>query len=421
MTITAADIIAVTNAVTKEWTRQRKAEERHNRSRHSREHLYSGRVGFTDVADDILPAGYAHASGNGQYTVDKRQFYYAVRDEFQERTGREITASYFSQALLVKYMNQNPEKTASWKITASPRGTLTIPNTGFDTRIPCGTIAIDEHLRHAAETCNPFADTQGTSIGQEWPSLAEGQRFQGVLYIEKEGFDPQLREAKIAERFDLAVISCKGQSVVAARAYVDHICRTLGGVPLVIAHDFDKAGFEISQCLTNVSDWARANDLVKYEFKNDINVTDLGLRLSDVEEYELKSERCQFHGDFASRSIATATEQAFLRTNRRVELNAFTAPDFIRWLTARLGTRFPERLIPEDNILAGAYLRALCVARLNQTIETTRQEAIDEASTAEIPEGLRQQIREQMAASGEAWDKAVYRLAETKVSRDDKD
>jgi hypothetical protein len=33
------------------------------------------------VADEILPGGYAHASGNGRYTVDKRQFYYAVRDD----------------------------------------------------------------------------------------------------------------------------------------------------------------------------------------------------------------------------------------------------------------------------------------------------------------------------------------------------
>src|SRR6266852_5462261 len=112
MTISAADILSVTKSVTKQWTKQRKAEERGRRSRQSRIYVYSDRVGFTEVAPEILPAGYAHASGNGLYTVDKRQFYYAVRDEFHERTGREITADYFSQNLLVKYMNQNPEETA---------------------------------------------------------------------------------------------------------------------------------------------------------------------------------------------------------------------------------------------------------------------------------------------------------------------
>src|SRR4051812_47578367 len=130
------DIRGMAAKVTKEWTKQRKAEERGRRSRYSRAYVYSDRVNFTEVAHEILPRGYAHASGDGKYTVDKRQFYYAVRDEFLETTGRQITADYFSQNLLVKYMNQNLRETASWKVTASPRGTLTIPNTGEDTRIP---------------------------------------------------------------------------------------------------------------------------------------------------------------------------------------------------------------------------------------------------------------------------------------------
>ncbi len=91
----------------------------------------------------------------------------------------------------------------------------------------------------------PFDDLENIAVRVEWPSLAEGQRYQGVLYIEKEGFDPQLREADIANRFDLAIISCKGQSVTAARMYVDQACRMGGGVPLFTAHDMDKAGFEM--------------------------------------------------------------------------------------------------------------------------------------------------------------------------------
>src|SRR5262249_31386906 len=149
----------------------------------------------------------------------------------------------------------------------------------------------EEHLANRGVSCDPFEDLEDIAVNIEWPSLAEGHRYQGLLYIEKEGFDPQLREAGIADRFDLAIISCKGQSVTAARMYVDHVCRVNGGVPLFVAHDFDKAGFEIAQCLTKVSQYARDNDLVKYEFRNDINVIDLGLRLKDVQKYNLKSER----------------------------------------------------------------------------------------------------------------------------------
>ena len=90
-----------------------------------------------------------------------------------------------------------------------------------------------------------------------------------------------------------------------------------GGVPLFTAHDMDKAGFEIAQRFTTISDYARENDLVKYEFQNEINVTDLGLRLTDVEEYGLKSERCRFRGDFPWDTIATPEEQAFLRQSPR--------------------------------------------------------------------------------------------------------
>jgi hypothetical protein len=406
----ADDILKITENVTREWTKQRKAEERGRRSRQSRQHIYSDRVDFTEVAHLILPEGYAHASGNGRYTVDKRQFYYAVRDEFLNMTGREITADYFSQTLLVQYMNERPEETAGWKITASPRGTLTIPNTGNDTRIPCGTTAVEEHMREAAITYGPF-DEIGEAYRNEWPSLAEGQRYQAVLYIEKEGFDPQLREAQIAERFDIAIISCKGQSVTAARMYVDHVCRVAGGVPLFVMHDFDKYGFEIGQRLTTVSARAEKKNLVKYRFKNAINVTDLGLRLVDVQKYGLKSESHQFKGYFPPDSPATEGEKAFLRSNRRVELNAFTAPQFIEWVEAKLSDHLPNRLIPADDVLADAYRRALCLAEINRAVEEARERAVEEAKGAKIPKSLRQKVARAMKRSPQAWDKALYEIA----------
>jgi hypothetical protein len=415
--IIAADILDVTRKVTRKWTNQRKAEERGRKSRASRVYVYSGRVDFTEVAHEILPGGYAHASGNGYYTVDKRQFYYAVRDQFREKTGREITADYFSQTLLVQYMNRNPASTASWKITASPRGTLSIPNTGHDERIPCGTIAIQEHLDERDEDCDPFEVSDDVLLKVQWPSLAEGQRYQGVLYIEKEGFDPQLREARIADLFDIAVISCKGQSVTAARMFVDYVCRVNGGVPLYVAHDMDKAGFEICQRLTTISDHAREHDLVKYEFKNEINVTDLGLRLTDANRYGLKSERFQFRGRFPGDTIATPEEQAFLRSNRRVELNAFTAPQFIEWIKRRLSEcRLRQRLIPADDILHKAYRRALIVARINQAIKDGRKKAIEDAKSAEIPNSLRRQLQKELKDSAYAWDKVLYGIAQKKLA-----
>jgi hypothetical protein len=419
-TLSAADIIKLTKLVTKEWTRQRKAEER-GRSRATRQYLFSRRVDFTEVAGDILPGGYAHASGGGQYTVDKRQFYYAVREQFREATGREIDADYFSQKLLVQYMNEHPAETKGWKITAQPRGTITIPHAAHEVRIPCGTLAVEEHLHEAERPVDPFEDIEGT-IPIQWPSLAEGQRFQGVLYIEKEGFDPQLREARIAETFGIAIIGCKGQSVVAARKFVDHACRVSGGVDLLIIHDMDKAGFEISKRLTSVSDHLREKNLVKYEFKNEVKVFDLGLRLSDVQKYGLQSERFDFKGRFTEDSIATPEEQAFLRSNRRVELNAFTAPQIIEWITEKLTEHFGKRrLVPSDEIIEKAYRRALVVARINGAIETVRATAIERARQAAIPKNIRRSLQKKVSGPDRPWDKVLYDLAQESLLSEDGD
>jgi hypothetical protein len=416
MTFSAEDILGVTKSVTKEWTKQRKAEERGRRSRSSRQYVYSDRVNFTEVAEDILPGAYDHASGGGRYTVSKRQLYYACREQFRERTDRELEYSYFANTLLVQYMNRHPD-TESWKVTADPRGTLSIPNVGHEERIPCGTIQIDNHLRKGDRAVDPLDIDVDVRI--EWPSLAAGKRYQGVMYIEKEGFDPIIEEAQIAERYDLAILSCKGQSVVAARRFVDHVCRVNGGVPLFVVHDFDKAGFEISQRLTTVSEWAETSDRVTYRFQNEINVTDLGLRLDDVEKYQLSHEQCEFKGYFASDSICTEAEKEFLLSGRRVELNAFTSPQFVEWLETKLTEHLGERLIPDDDVLEDAYRRALAVAEINTAIEESHESAIENAEAAEVPKALRRMLRKAMKDSPNAWDKALYDIAKSKLYRAD--
>ncbi len=270
------DIAKAVKGATSKWAKMRKAEERG--SRRPRGYVSSDRVNFSDVAASILPDAYAHASGNGRYSVSKRQLYYACRDAFLKRTARTLEYAYFANTLLVQYMNRHQP---GWFITADPRGTLEIPNAGHDVRVPCGTIEIQRHLQKAQGRVKPLEFNPEMPI--EWPSIAAGQRYQAVLYIEKEGFGPIMEEAGIADRFDVAIVSNKGQSNVATRRFVDEVCKVNGGVPRFVVHDFDKAGFEIAQRLTQVSDWAVEYERVAYDFRHAINVTDLGLRLEDVE------------------------------------------------------------------------------------------------------------------------------------------
>src|SRR5262249_8462424 len=154
--------------------------------------------------------------------------------------------------------------------------------------------------------------------------------------------------------------------------------------------------------LTTVSDWAMLNDRVTYEFRNQINVTDLGLRLTDVEEYGLQGESCDFSGHFADDSICTETEKEFLLSGRRVELNEFTSPQFIEWLEAKLTQHLGKRLIPKDEILADAYRRALVIAQVNNAIEEALNTAIDDAEERTIPKSLRRQLQAAMKDSPQA-------------------
>lgn len=397
----AQSIINAVESVTKPWAKQRKAEERG--SRRQRVYYYSDRVNFTDIADKILPTAYLHASGQGAYTVSQRQLYYAARDGFKEATDREIDYSYFSQTILRQYLNRN---NVDWKITADARGTFRIPNGSYEKRIPVGTIQIDQYLENDR---HEIAEDLDTMIPIEWPSMAEGQRYAAVLYIEKEGFEPLLNEARISERFDLAILSCKGQSVVAARKLVDNVCSKSCGVPLFVVHDFDKAGFEIAECLTTVSLSAEGADRVAYRFENDINVTDFGLRLVDVKKYGLASEQCKRNRGTSS---MTEAEIEFMRSGRRVELNAFTAPQFLEWLECKLKKHLPTRLIPnDDDTLTRAYRRAIAVSQINAQLEEIRSAAIEEAAAVNIPKALRKKIAVEMKESGQPWDVALHSIA----------
>jgi hypothetical protein len=394
-------------AVTKKWEQQRKSEVRNSRAV-SRRSYYSSRINFTEIAHQVLPKAYQHASGGGQFTVLNRQLYYAAREEFRVLTGREITADYFTQTILRQYLNRhNPD----WKIAADPRGNFIIPNSISDVRIACGTIAIDEYLSQRTRRQELYDGIRRFPVA--WHSIAENQRYQAVLYIEKEGFEPLMREAKIAERFDLAILGCKGQSVAAARKLVDHVCRVNGGVPLFIVHDFDKSGFEIAARLTSVSDWATLNDRVAYQFKNKINAVDIGLRLDDAEKYQLQSEKCP--AQKCSKKLGVTDKEAkFLASGRRIELNAFTAPQFIEWLESKLVEQLGKnRLMPDDQTLVRAYQRATLISRFNSAIEQLQEEFSD--VDCEV-EQLRRLVRDQMSKpvfdDGETtWDRALYQIA----------
>jgi hypothetical protein len=152
----AAEIKGLTKKVTKQWTAQRKREERESRARYSRrDYMRNTRVNQTDVAWDVIPRAYTKASGNGSLPAKARQIYYAARGEIQDRTGRHLDSQYFTQNLLPRNINTHSE-TQDWWIAYDARGHLIEPHTGKT--VPLGTLEVDKYLRdvdahHVAEVC----------------------------------------------------------------------------------------------------------------------------------------------------------------------------------------------------------------------------------------------------------------------------
>src|SRR5262249_30746608 len=160
-------------------------------------------------------------------------------------------------------------------------------------------------------------------------------RYRNVLYVEKEGFDPLLAQARMAERFDLAIMSTKGMSVTAARMLLDRLAPEIDR--LFVLHDFDISGFTIAGTLTS----AGRRDI----YENQVEMIDLGLRLADVEAMRLESEPVKVEGDrqrrveTLRRHGASSAEINFLlgpsdgeRSAKRVELNAMTSRQFVDFI-----------------------------------------------------------------------------------------
>ena len=240
----ASAIIGAAEGVTAKWAKQRKREEReYSAIRYRRDRmLRSSRVTIKDAAFACMEEAYLAASANGTLPANARQVMYKARPIIQAQTGQQLDDQYFTQTLLPNY---TIETAVDWDVVFDDRGHFFEPHTGR--KVGLGTIAVRDYLNSEIE------DPQWN-----WPSLSDGGvvthgptgRFGAVLFIEKEGFLPLFKNVRLADRYDIAIMSTKGVSVTAARSLVDEIC-SRAGIPLLVLHDFDKAGFSIIGTLRN--------------------------------------------------------------------------------------------------------------------------------------------------------------------------
>jgi DNA topoisomerase VI subunit B len=411
---------AVSKAVldtTREWAAVKKKQERDQRqaerlmeriSRKPHEH-----VSVKQAAYNVIPEAYRKASGNGRYPANARQIMYAARPAIQELTGRSLDDTYFTQTLLPDYMREHAEEAANWDVVYDARGHLWEPHSGYE--VGLGTLGVREYLADMRSTPRGL----GISIPDfsfQFPTCGPMNRYGAILYVEKEGFLPLLRQVGLAEKYDMAIMSSKGMGTTAVRTLFEKLS---GQVMILVLHDFDKSGFSIVGTLRR--------DTRRYAFTTVPRVIDLGLRLEDVLKWNLAAEDVINDSDPTDNLMengATPEEVAFLRgtpmfdggrrqkyRGQRVELNAFTSDQFIAWLEGKLQEHGVEKVIPDDTTLNQAYRRGAAIQRCQAILDKALAEVETHASGMEVPQDLHDQVRQRLvAAPSLAWDEAIEGL-----------
>jgi hypothetical protein len=331
---------------------------------------------LTEIVDRVMAEAYALVSDNGRLPAHARQLMYAVRDMVLKERGRAwANDSYFTQNLLPKYEREHPDRVANWDVVYDDRGHFIEPHTGKI--VGLGTLAAREYI--GSWHADIRRDPELLDLDTDYPTSGPANRYCFVLFIEKEGFMPLMEAAGVAERFDLAIMSTKGMSVIAARRLVEHL--TVKGCTILVAHDFDISGLCIAHTL--------GHDTGRYRFKVEPRLIDIGLRLDDIVEMGLTSEPVEYKNANVKKYEeygATQDELRFLLgvslpdnvdgrngAGRRVELNAMTSRQFIEWLERKLAENGVQKVVPDRQTLGAAWRRARAFIQLEKAAKQIRQ------------------------------------------------
>jgi hypothetical protein len=402
MTSAADAIKGAVRSVTKDWAKQRKAEERDRNAVLNRRHrlVRSARLSIRDAAFFVMEESYLAASDDGLLPVKPRQIMYVARPKILQMTGeRELGGNYFAQTVLIDYMDEYD--CSDWDIVWDARGRFIEPHTRIEA--PLGTLEVRQYLGERPSFQPPVPRNLLL-----FPTNGAKNRFRNILFIEKEGFHPLLQAAQLQERFDVAVMSTKGMSVTAARQLLDELTPFIDNI--FVLHDFDRSGFSIRGTLGTSSR--------RYWFSNKPPIVDIGLRLADVIDMGLQSEPVPriTRGEWLERAEtlkrhgATPEEIAFL-ANDRVELNAMTSRQIIDFIEKKFEAHGVKKVIPDNAVLEKHARRVIKQSLVQREVAKRDAEFSRQAATTALPDNLREQLEEFLKEHPEcSWDRAIAHI-----------
>jgi hypothetical protein len=402
-----------------QWAKRRRAERRSARQRQKRRDRLTNPVKISqkEAANRHMVEAYEKASGAHSELLQTpvahaRQIMYAARNQIQEESGKTLDDDYFTQQLLPDFMADHPDLTRDWNVVFDARGKLTEPHTNRE--VGLGTLEVRQYLDGADSPVDISLSTGFDRIGTQIPTIGPNARYNAILFVEKEGFLPLLRQTYLAERYDVAIMSTKGMSTTAARLLVDQLPDDL---PIVIVRDFDKAGFSIASTLQN--------DTRPYKFSGQVNALDCGLLLDDVRAHDLPSEKVVYkkgtdpRGNLRANG-ATEDEIAFIAGKKRddgrfvgsrVELNAFTSDELVKWIEEKLQAHGIGKVVPEHDTLETAYRRAARLEYINDQMAAIEEHAETYGATVSVPHDIAGLVQAELEHDPALpWDQAVARI-----------
>ena len=276
----------------------------------------------------VLPEAHAFATGDGALPVSSRNLWYQVRPRERQLTGKELDYKYFSQDLLTQYKQAGH---ALPGLYYDPAGSLHEPHEGAV--VPLGTREIDAYT---------------------FPLLL----YNKILYVEKKGLLPILQAARLAERYDMAIIGAEGYATEAARTLFAQASQDQQ-YQVFVLHDADADGYNIARTLAE-----ETRRMPGYQ----VDVIDLGLRLADARALNLEFEQFTRKKalprdlDLTPDELATFTGVHTAKDTwvaQRVELNAMAAPQLVAHIERTLAEAGAiGKVLPSDAALAEEIGRA---------------------------------------------------------------
>ncbi|MEM7730339.1 MAG: hypothetical protein AAF311_13905, partial [Pseudomonadota bacterium] len=335
-----------------------------------------GKVGTRPTEKRITIKGAIYAIIEGVYNdiaaagigVPPRMLMYRCRPQILEMTGREgFDYQTFINAVH-DFIEDHPEKTADWRLLYDNRGNFIEPG---GRRFGLGTREVDGFLARLSDEQTEFEPTiDGLHVEHSAGHLRTpdnpSHRYSAAIFIEKEGYAELFENAKLAERYDVAICSTKGMPTTSIRRVFDHLARF--GIRVFCLHDLDEAGLRIFNTL--------ATDNRRFQFQNDIGLSDMGLRLDEARAMDLQDE------PFSSKANKTkkrdllrsygATDdeiEMLVDQQRRIELDAMTPQQLIGFIERKLEEGGVRKVVPDEDTLAAIYRHEAYQHRFARAIE----------------------------------------------------